>query len=99
MVTAKTTKGEVFGYLSTSPRDVGDSLPARHSSFFEKGSVKFNKWKAARTVPLVYWIIILAVGLVVGLYQKTKGDNAIRRRRMELESQKSERSSNSQKEE
>jgi hypothetical protein len=58
-----------------------------------------NKWKAATTVPLVYWIIILAVALVVGLYQKTKGDNAIRRRRMELESQKSERSSNPLKEE
>lgn len=50
-------------------------------------------------MPLVYWIIILAVALVVGLYQKTKGDNAIRRRRMELESQKSERSSNPLKEE
>lgn len=49
-------------------------------------------------MPLVSWIIICAVALVVGFYQKTKFDNAIRRRRMELQAQKSQPSSNPQKE-
>jgi hypothetical protein len=50
-------------------------------------------------VPPLYWIIIVAIGLVVGLYQKYKGDNAIRRRRVELDSQRFEASSHPHEEE
>ena len=48
-------------------------------------------------MPLVIWIIILVAALVVGLYQKSRFDKAIRRRGMELEAQKYQQS-NPQKE-
>lgn len=49
-------------------------------------------------MPVYLWIIIMAAGLSVGLYQKRKTNSAIRRRAMELESRTSDGSSSSQKE-
>jgi len=64
-----------------------------------KYHAEMTGWKAATVVPIWYWIIIIAAGLAVGQYQRTKGNSAIRRRRMELESQKSEGASGPMKEE
>jgi len=40
-------------------------------------------------MPVTYWYVIIGLALVVGLYQKLKGNNAVQRRRIELEAQRS----------
>jgi ribose/xylose/arabinose/galactoside ABC-type transport system permease subunit len=78
-------------------RDVGRFLASATQGVHSKGHQQISDGKAATTVPLVIWIIILVAALVVGLYQKSRFDKAIRRRGMELEAQKYQQS-NPQKE-
>jgi len=45
--------------------------------------------EGGKEMPVTYWYVIIGLALVVGLYQKLKGNNAVQRRRIELEAQRS----------